>query len=60
LISYGVGQGLGTLTAGWIYNSIMVGTDVNALDQWQAFWFIPLVFSVIVTLLFTVGFKDSN
>jgi MFS family permease len=60
LISYGVGQGLGTLTAGWIYSSMMVGTGVNALEQWQAFWLIPLVFSVVVTVLFTVGFKDSN
>jgi len=60
LISYGVGQGLGTLTAGWIYNSIMGGAAVATLEQWQNFWTIPLIFSVIVTILFTIGFNDSK
>ncbi len=60
LISYGVGQGLGTLTAGWIYNTIMSGDGGATLEQWQTFWSIPLIFSVIVTLLFAVGFKDSK
>lgn len=60
LISYGVGQGLGTLTSGWIYNSIMQGSAEATLAQWQLFWIIPLIFSVIVTILFTLGFKDSE
>ncbi len=60
LISYGVGQGLGTLTAGWIYNSIMGGAEVATLEQWQTFWTIPLIFSVVVTILFAFGFKDSK
>lgn len=60
LISYGVGQGLGTLTSGWIYNNIMAGTAEATLAQWQSFWIIPLIFSVVVTILFTLGFKDSE
>ncbi|MBA4058221.1 MAG: MFS transporter, partial [Marivirga sp.] len=60
LISYGIGQGLGTLTSGWIYNTIMGGGDNTTLQQWQMFWFIPLIFSVVVTLLFALGFKDSK
>ena len=60
LISYGVGQGLGTLTSGWIYNNIMGGSAEATLAQWQMFWIIPLIFSVVVTILFTLGFKDSK
>jgi hypothetical protein len=63
LISYGVGQGLGTLIAGWVFNAIMAG-DVpmatsTTLLQWQTFWTIPLIFSVVVTLMFAVGFKEK-
>lgn len=60
LISYGVGQGLGTLIGGWIYNSVMSGgTATVPLGQWQTFWTVLFVFSFAVTLLFTLGFKDS-
>src|SRR5258706_9805985 len=59
LISYGVGQGLGTLTAGWIYNSIMSGPGEATLEQWSYFWTIPLLFSVVVLILFTFGFKEN-
>ena len=59
LISYGVGQGLGTLSAGWIYNSIMVNTSEPTMPEWQSFWIIPLIFSVVVTIMFTIGFKES-
>ena len=55
-ISYGVGQGLGTLAAGFIFNNIM-GTS-NSLTQWQIFWSVPLFFAAIVTILFFVGFKE--
>ena len=60
LISYGVGQGLGTLSAGWIYNTIMSDESTSMLLRWQTFWIVPLVFSVVVTVLFAFGFKDSK
>jgi len=59
LISYGVGQGLGTLIMGRVYNSIMSGPGENVLEQWQTFWMIPLIFSVVVTLLFAFGFNEK-
>jgi nucleoside transporter len=60
LATYGVGQGLGTLAAGAIFNAIMPGTGSAAsLPQWQIFWIFPLVFAVIVTTLFVVGFRDE-
>jgi nucleoside transporter len=59
LVSYGVGQGLGTLTAGWIFNKT-VSTENSTLLEWQHFWEVPLIFSVIVTLLFLAGFSEKD
>jgi nucleoside transporter len=60
LATYGVGQGLGTLAAGAIFNAIMPAAGGAAsLAQWQTFWIFPLVFAVIVTTLFVVGFEDE-
>jgi nucleoside transporter len=59
LVSYGVGQGLGTLTAGWIFNSIM-GDGQSSLERWQTFWAIPLAFAVAVTIMFAFGFRERQ
>ncbi len=58
LVSYGVGQGLGTLIAGWIFNSVMT-TEESTLEQWRQFWMIPLIFALVVTVLFGFGFRDK-
>jgi MFS family permease len=58
LVSYGVGQGLGTLVAGFIFNSIMSGNDASA-SQWQTFWLIPLLFAVVVAIMFIWGFTEN-
>jgi MFS family permease len=60
LISYGIGQGLGALTSGWIYNVVMGGDASASLSQWQTFWLVPLIFSVVVTVLFAFGFKETK
>jgi nucleoside transporter len=59
LVSYGVGQGLGTLAAGWIFNTIM-GDGETTLQQWQSFWAIPLIFALVVTVMFTFGFREKH
>jgi nucleoside transporter len=59
LVSYGIGQGLGTLAAGAIFNNIMGDGDAT-LGQWQTFWTIPLIFAVIVTIMFALGFSQKN
>jgi nucleoside transporter len=59
LVSYGVGQGLGTLAAGWIFNGIM-SSDSSSLQQWQMFWIIPLLFATFVAILFAFGFKENK
>jgi nucleoside transporter len=58
LVSYGVGQGLGALGAGYLYNRIM--GQGSSLEQWQHFWTIPLVFAAVVTILFIFGFRDKT
>jgi nucleoside transporter len=60
LVSYGVGQGLGTLGAGWIFNRIMDNATEPSLEQWQAFWTVPLVFAAVVTVMFSLGFDASR
>ena len=61
LATYGVGQGLGTIGAGLVFNRILSGaTGAAALSQWQTFWFIPLVFAVVVTAMFIVGFREKD
>lgn len=57
-ISYGVGQGLGAITAGFIFNHIM--KDNSSLMQWQLFWSVPLLFAAVVSLLFVFGFKEKT
>lgn len=59
LVSYGVGQGLGTLVAGWIFNGIVLGEAGQSLEQWQTFWIVPVVFAMIVTVMFASGFKEA-
>jgi nucleoside transporter len=59
LATYGVGQGLGTLAAGWIFNAIMAGAAAGSLGRWQVFWIFPLVFALVVTALFVLGFRDD-
>ncbi|HEX5170191.1 MAG TPA: MFS transporter [Cyclobacteriaceae bacterium] len=60
LVSYGIGQGLGTLSAGWIFNSIIGSTADPSPQQWQNFWTIPLIFAAVVTAMFAFGFKEKT
>ena len=60
LATYGIGQGLGTLAAGWIFNAIMPEAGGAAsLQLWQLFWIFPLVFAVVVTVMFVIGFRED-
>jgi nucleoside transporter len=55
LVSYGIGQGLGTLIAGWIYSHTVLKAIANPLEQWQVFWIIPAVLGSIITIGFLLG-----
>jgi nucleoside transporter len=58
MVSYGLGQGLGALASGSIYNHIM--GNGSSLLQWQHFWMIPLLFAAVVTVLFVFGFREKS
>ena len=55
LVSYGIGQGLGTLIAGWIYNHTVLKAIANPLEQWHVFWVIPALLGSIITMGFLFG-----
>jgi nucleoside transporter len=59
LATYGIGQGLGTLAAGWIFNAVVQAGGAASLLQWQLFWIFPLAFALIVTVLFLIGFRED-
>ena len=60
LATYGLGQGAGTLAAGWIFNAIMPASAGAATRaEWQLFWLVPLVFAAIVTAMFVAGFREE-
>ena len=60
LATYGIGQGAGTLAAGWIFNVIMPASAGAATRaEWQLFWLVPLVFAAIVTAVFVAGFREE-
>lgn len=58
--SYGVGQGLGTLAAGWLFNTTVTGSGSVALGQWQSFWIVPVIFASVVTAAFILGSKQKK
>lgn len=60
LTSYGLGQGGGTLIASWLQQRIVNKKGVESLQQWDNFWFIPAIFSLIVVVLFFWGSKDKK
>ena len=59
LVTYGVGQGIGTLAAGWIFNR-MVANAANPLPQWQVFWLLTAAFAAGVTLMFVSGARKKE
>lgn len=59
LVTYGIGQGLGALAAGWLFGAMMTGDARRDLDAWQVFWIVPVAFAAIVTLGFGVLFRDD-
>jgi MFS family permease len=55
LITYGVGQGLGSLLSGKVVDAFTTG----ATKDWRMIWLIPCAFAAAIALLFAVAFKDK-
>jgi nucleoside transporter len=56
--TYGWGMLIGAQVSGWLFNGIVKGTGAELMKQWQIFWFIPAILSVLVMLIFAVSFKE--
>ena len=60
LVSYCEGQGLGTLLAGWIFNNIITWEGSLAMEQWQMFWTVLIVFGAIAKNCFCHWIKKCE
>lgn len=56
LITYGVGQGIGSFVAG----SVLDKFTVDGVRNWSQFWWVPCAFALGIALLFFVAFKDDT
>jgi nucleoside transporter len=56
LITYGVGQGLGSILSGRVVDAL----TTNGVKDWHSIWWVPCLFALAVSLLFAVAFRDSR
>jgi len=60
LMTYGIGMLIGAQVSGWIFNSIVIDSGTQAMQQWQIFWFTPAIFAALVLIFFIMLFKDKK
>jgi nucleoside transporter len=56
LITYGVGQGIGSMLSGRVISSF----STNGAPDWRTIWWIPCAFAAVISLLFALTFKDEK
>jgi MFS family permease len=56
LITYGVGQGLGSILSGRVVEAF----TTNGVKDWGTIWWIPCAFAAVISLLFALTFKDEK
>src|SRR5262249_41614849 len=56
LITYEVGQGLGSILAGRVVDGFTIGTT----KDWRMIWWIPCVFAAVVSLVFALAFREKQ
>jgi nucleoside transporter len=56
LITYGVGIGLGSVLSGNIVDAF---TNAGVKD-WSGIWWVPCAFAAVISVLFTMTFKDTS
>jgi nucleoside transporter len=54
LITYGVGQGLGSAFGGNIVDAF----TKNGIKNWTTIWYIPCIFAAVIAVFFALMFKD--
>jgi len=58
VVTYGVGQLIGSWTAGYVVERYTIASATGTQHLWQTIWLIPAVMAFAVMLLFAVFFRD--
>jgi len=59
MFTQGIGMFVGSFVMGNIYNQVVTEQGINALNQWKVFWSYPTIFAIIITIVFTLMFKEK-
>jgi nucleoside transporter len=57
LVTTGLGQLVGTLTTGWLFNGLVEAGD-HALEAWRMYWTIPAMLAALVVVAYVLLFHD--
>ncbi|MEO8307121.1 MAG: nucleoside permease [Pseudomonadota bacterium] len=60
VITYGVGQLIGSWAAGAVVDHYTVATDAGTRHLWQTIWMVPAIMAFVVMLLFLIFFRDPG
>ena len=60
VVTYGVGQLIGSWAAGAVVEQYAVATDAGTQHLWQTIWLVPAVMALVVMLLFALFFRDPK
>lgn len=60
VVTYGVGQLIGSWAAGAVVNRYAVVSDAGTRHLWQIIWMVPAVMAFIVMLLFLIFFNEPK
>jgi MFS family permease len=60
VVTYGVGQLIGSWAAGAVVDHYTVATDEGTRHLWRAIWMVPAVMAFVVLVLFLVLFRDPG
>ena len=58
VVTYGVGQLIGSWAAGAVVDHYAVATDAGTRHLWQTIWMVPAVMAFVVMLLFLLFFRE--
>jgi nucleoside transporter len=57
--TYGVGMFIGAQLSGWVFNKYNTGGGDMPLEQWAAFWWVPVIFAAVIMLIFALLFTND-
>jgi len=60
VVTYGVGQLIGSWAAGAVVDRYTTATDAGTQHLWQTIWLVPAVMAFVVLLLFALFFKNPG